>query len=89
MPNKTSISKAATYQETGEFWDEHDATEFGEQTNVEFTVDIQSQHRYYLIDSLLSLRIRELAQERGISRESLLNSWVKEKVNQIENKQPA
>ena len=26
--NKTSISKAATLEEIGEFWDEHDLTEY-------------------------------------------------------------
>lgn len=45
MPGKTSISKARTYQEIGAFWDEHDATEFGEQTEVEFEVNIKSQRR--------------------------------------------
>ena len=32
--NKSSISNATSYEEMAEFWDEHDATEFGEQ--IEF-----------------------------------------------------
>ncbi len=31
MPDKSSVSKANSYQGIGEFWDEHDASEFGEQ----------------------------------------------------------
>ncbi len=83
MPNKTSISKARTYQEIGAFWDEHDATEFGEQTEVEFEVNIKSQRKYYPLDSHLSLKIKQIAEERGISEETLLNLWVQEKINQV------
>ena len=40
---KTSISKATSYEEAGEYWDEHDVGEIWEQTQeVEFEVDIQS-----------------------------------------------
>ncbi len=82
MPDKTSISNARTYQEIGAFWDEHDATEFGEQTEVEFEVNIKSQRRYYPLDRNLSLKIRQIAEERGISEETLLNLWVQEKISQ-------
>jgi hypothetical protein len=30
--NKSSISNATSYEEMAEFWDEHDTTEYGEQT---------------------------------------------------------
>jgi hypothetical protein len=46
--NKTSISKASSYQEIGKFWDKHDLTEFWDKTKpVEFDVDIQSEEIYY------------------------------------------
>jgi hypothetical protein len=82
MPDKTSVSNARTYQEIGAFWDEHDATEFGEQTEVECEVHITSQRRYSPLDSHLSLKMRQIAQERGISEETLLNLWVQEKISQ-------
>jgi len=82
MSSKTPISKAHTYQEIGAFWDEHDATEFGEQTEVKFDVNIKSQRKYYPLDGYLSLKIRQIAEERGISEETLLNLWVQEKINQ-------
>lgn len=89
MPSKTTISKARTYQEIGAFWDEHDATEFGEQTEVEFAVNIKSQRKYYPLDSHLSLKIKQIAEERGISEETLLNLWVQEKINQVKTPQKA
>jgi hypothetical protein len=82
MSSKTSISKARTYQEIGAFWDEHDATEFGEQAEAKFDVNIKSQRKYYPLDANLSLRIKQIAEERGISEETLLNLWVQEKLNQ-------
>ena len=85
MPSKTPVSKASTYQDIGAFWDTHDATEFGEQSDVEFEVHIKSQRRYYPIDSKLSLEIRKIAEKRGISEETLLNLWVQEKVRQIQS----
>ena len=82
MSAKTSTSKANTYQDIGAFWDEHDATDFGGQTEVEFDVNIQSQRRYYSLDKHLSLKLRRIARARGISEETLLNMWVQEKVSQ-------
>ncbi len=84
MSSKTSISNANTYQDIGAFWDTHDATEFGKQTDVEFEVNIKSQQRYFSLDSQLSLKIRQIAGQHGISGETLLNLWVQEKINQIQ-----
>ena len=87
MSGRTQISKARTYQEIGAFWDEHDATEFGEQKEAEFEVDIKSQRKYYPLDSHLSLKIKQIAEERGISEETLLNLWVQEKISQTGSQQ--
>ena len=45
---KSSISKASSYKEIGEFWDTHDLGDYWEQTQpVEFEVDIQSEAIYF------------------------------------------
>jgi hypothetical protein len=87
MPDKSSVSKASSYQGIGEFWDEHDASEFGEQRAAEFTVNIQSEQMYYPIDKEFSSIIRQTAQEHGVSGETLVNLWVQEKISQIRNTQ--
>lgn len=89
MSGKTSISNAQTYQEIGAFWDEHDSTEDGEQKEVEFNINIESQRRYYPIDQQLSMKIKQAAEKRGISGETLLNLWVQEKILQAETETPA
>jgi len=83
MSDKSSVSNAQTYAEIGSFWDEHDATEFGEQTDTTFKVDIKAQSKYYALDNQLSLQVKRIAEERGISEETLLNLWIQEKLQEI------
>ena len=83
--NKSSLSKARSYAELGEFWDTHDLTEYWEQTKpAEFEVDIRSEVTYYALDSTLSAEVRALAERRGVAPETLLNLWVQEKLHQAE-----
>lgn len=86
MITKTPISDSKSYQEIGEFWDEHEANDFGGQEEVEFAVNIESQRRYYSLDQNLSTKLRNIARSRGLTEEALLNSWVQEKVNQNKDK---
>jgi len=81
--NRSSISKARSYKEIGEFWDTHDLADYWEQTQpVEFEVDIQSEVTYYPLDVALSAQVRSIATQRGISPETLLNLWVQEKLQE-------
>jgi hypothetical protein len=81
--SRSSISKARSYKEIGEFWDAHDLADYWEQTQpVEFEVDIQSEVTYYPLDVALSAQVRSIATQRGISPETLLNLWVQEKLQE-------
>lgn len=81
--NKTSLSKKASYQEIGEFWDTHDLSKFWDQTKpAKFEVDIQQQRIYYPVDKKLSDSILEHARKRGISPETLINLWLSEKIKE-------
>ena len=80
---KSSISKARSYKEIGEFWDTHDLADYWEQTRpVEFELDIQSEVTYYPLDSTLSAGVCSIARQRGVSPETLLNLWVQEKLQE-------
>jgi hypothetical protein len=75
----TSISKARTLREIGDFWDSHDATDFeGETHPVEFDVDVQTRRHYVAVDPDLLERLRQEARARGVSAESLINLWLQE-----------
>lgn len=79
--SKSSISQAQSYREIGEFWDTHDVTEYWDATEpVEFEVDIQSEVRYCALESTLAHKVSEIARQRGVSVETLVNLWVRDRV---------
>ncbi len=81
--SKTSLSRASSYREIGEFWETHDLSDFWEQTKpVEFEVDIQTEKSYYPLERDLAVEVDKIAQQQGVSVETLLNLWVKEKLLQ-------
>ena len=81
--NKSSISQAKSYHEIGEFWDTHDVTDYWEETEpVEFEVDIRSEVRYCALEKSLANKVSEIAWQKGISVETLVNLWVREKIEE-------
>jgi len=81
--SKSSVSKAESCKEIGEFWDTYDLADYWEQTHpVEFEVDIQSEVTYYASDATLSAKIHSIAKRRGASPETLLNLWVRERLQE-------
>ncbi len=79
--SQAAISQASSYEEMGEYWDDHDAGEIWDQTKpAEFDVGIRSERTYYSIGRGLSERLGQIARSQGISAETLLNLWVQEKV---------
>jgi hypothetical protein len=79
--NKTSISGALSYREIGEFWDEHDLSDYWDQTHdVQMDVDVDSSKIYFPVEKALAEKLRTEAEQRGISAATLLNTWVQEHV---------
>jgi hypothetical protein len=75
--NKSSISQADNYQAIGEFWDEHDFTEFDDPDRPDVQFDVQDTVR---IEAGLLAALEKVAAERGISTETLVNLWLLERV---------
>lgn len=79
--NKTTHSKATTYKEIGEFWDNHEITDTWNATkSVNFDVEIDTETTYFPVESNLTAQLATLAKQRGVSPETLLNLWIQEKV---------
>ncbi len=82
--NRSSISKGQSYREIGEFWETHDLGEHWAETQpVEFAVDVQSEATYYPVELTLSAKLSSIAEQRGVSPETLLNLWLREKVSEV------
>lgn len=78
----TSISKARTLEEIGDFWDEHSLADFWDQTHeVEFEVRARRRRRVTLEPEVYQ-RIQEQARTRGIAPETLVNVWLVERLQQ-------
>ena len=79
--NETPISKANSYRKIGTFWDTHDLADYWDQTeHAEFEVDIESEITYFAVDKELSEQLQSIARKRGISPDTLINLWVREKL---------
>ncbi len=79
--NMSSISKADTHQKIGEFWDTHDFTEFDDasQPDVQFEVSCKIAVEPDLLSS-----IDKHARLRKIDTETLVNLWLHEKLNELD-----
>jgi hypothetical protein len=75
--NKTTISKATTDEEVGEFWDTHDFTDFDDPGapdiafEVSFAVPVEVE---------LFSAIEQAARKRGVAVETLVNLWLQQKL---------
>jgi hypothetical protein len=69
---KSSISKARSYVEIGEFWDEHDLSD----------VVLEPQATYYPIPNDLSEQIQSVARKEGVPSDKLVNRWLDQKLRE-------
>jgi predicted DNA-binding protein (UPF0278 family) len=79
----SSISKASSYEEMGEFWDSHSTADYWDEGyDVEMEVRIPSRHRVN-IEAEMFERIGEEARHRGVSSETLINLWIAERLQAL------
>ena len=61
----SSISQAQSIADMAAFWDEHDATEFEDQTHeVDMTFDLAVRRHYVAIDPALLQKLQQTAMSR-------------------------
>ncbi len=76
----TSISKAATLEEIGEFWDTHSLDDHWEDTReAQFEVRAKQRKRVTLEPQIYQ-QIESEARVRGVFPETLINLWLAEKL---------
>ena len=80
---KSSVSKAATYAEIGEFWNSHDLSKFWDKSKpADFDVVMESEVTYYAMEKKLSEEVQKIAHRRGVAADTLVNMWVLEKLRE-------
>lgn len=79
--NLSSISKAANYEEIGEYWDTHSLDDHWDETSeAEFEVRAKRRHRI-TVDPEIYEQLETEARVRGIVPETLVNLWIAERLN--------
>ena len=85
----SSISQARTLEEMADFWDTHSLADFDDQTHeVEMTFDPSARRSVVGIETELMAEIRRIAKERQVSTQTLVNVWLRQRVDQMAG-QPA
>jgi predicted HicB family RNase H-like nuclease len=75
---RSSISRATSLEEMGEFWDTHDFTAFdNDSPDVAFDVECAVPIEPELLEA-----IEAQARVRGISVETLVNLWLQQRLEQ-------
>ena len=85
--NRSSISKARSYSEIGEFWDQHDLSDYwGRTRKVKFDVVLEPEATYYPVQKDLSEKIQSEARKQGVSSDTLVNLWLEQKIKERRSK---
>ena len=81
--NKSSLSKARSYAQIGEYWDQHDLSDvWGKTRKVKFEVVAEPEATYYPVERDLSAKIQSVAKKQGVSSGALVNLWLEQKMKE-------
>jgi hypothetical protein len=81
--SKSSISKARSYAEIGDFWDKHDLGDFWNKTRkVKFEVVLEPEATYYPVENELVQKIKSIAQKQGVTSGTLVNRRLGQKLRE-------
>ena len=79
---KPNLPENMTLKEASEFWDEHSFLDDDDIQEVNFEVNLKKEIHYFAVEKELAKKIREIAQRRGVSAETLVNLWLKSKLSE-------
>lgn len=84
--NRPQIPEMNSLAEIAEFWDTHDLADYWDQTEpAEFEVSPNARRRYLVaLDSSIISRVHNMAHQRGISTESLVNLLLDQRLREVE-----
>ena len=71
----------ASFDEAAEFWDTHSVADYWDQTREVKDVTINLVRRHFRVEAELAQKIDQIARRRGVSAETLVNLWLREKAS--------
>jgi hypothetical protein len=80
----SSISRSRSIEELAEFWDTHSLADYEDQTyEVEMAFDPAARRLTVPIEPELWEDLRQVARERRVSTQTLVNVWLRQRVDQV------
>jgi len=80
----SSISSSRSWEEMAEFWDTHSLADYDDQTyEVEMSFDPAARRSAVRIEPELLADIAQIAHERRISPQTLVNVWLRQQVDRL------
>jgi len=73
----SSISQADSLEKMGEFWDNHDFTDFDDPEAPDAELEVRCA---VPVEAELLTRVEQQARRRGVSTETLINLWLQQKL---------
>ncbi len=77
MKKNNNFSNAKSYEEMGEFWDEHDLTDYDDLENPDVSFRITCA---VPIAENLFASLEKQAKKNGVDIETLINLWLQQKL---------
>lgn len=70
-------------EQAADFWESHDLTEYSDVLEeVDFQVDMQRRRHLVALDPELAEKLAVEAHKRGLSTETLINLWLRDKLEE-------
>lgn len=78
------IPKFNSLQEIADFWDSHSLADYDDETQVvEITFDPTARRTFIGIEPELLADLKQIARERRVSLQTLVNVWLRQRVDQL------
>ncbi len=87
---KSKLPKSDSIKKLGQFWDSHDLMDFEDELEeVAEPVFVRGTAIKVPLEEHEAEAVERMARAKGISRESLIRTWVLQKVKRRNNRHPA
>lgn len=85
----SSISQSRTLEEMAEFWDTHSTADYDHLTyEVEMTFEPSARRSSVGIEAELLTNLRQVAIERRVTVQTLVNVWLTQRLEQLKGQTP-
>jgi len=82
--NVSNISGSRTIEEMADFWENHSLADYDAETyEVEMSFDPSARRTVVAIEPELMLDISQLARQRKVSAQTLINVWLRQQVDRL------